>query len=81
LPQQFRGDILLFVATQGEAKPSHKIWTPYVDGQIKVHAIDCTHETMMDPVAAAKIGRILATELDDRQAATKLHVKRRKKRD
>jgi thioesterase domain-containing protein/acyl carrier protein len=75
LPQQFDGDILLFVATQGEAKPSHEIWTPYVGGEIKVHRIDCTHESMMDPLPAARIGRILATELDKRRAMTKLRVK------
>src|SRR5262245_8812228 len=75
LPQQFRGDILLFVATQGEAKPSHEIWTPYVRGEIKVHRIDCTHEAMMDPLPAARIGRILATELDKRRATTKLRIK------
>jgi len=75
LPQQFDGDILLFVATQGEAKPSHEIWTPYVGGEIKVHRIDCTHEAMMDPLPAARIGRVLATELDKRRAMTKLRVK------
>jgi nonribosomal peptide synthetase DhbF len=75
LPQQFRGDILLFVATQGEAKPSHEIWTPYVDGEIKVHPVDCTHEAMMDPLPAARIGRVLSTELDTRRAITRLHVK------
>ena len=75
LPQQFHGDILLFVATQGEAKPSHEIWTPYVGGEIKVHRIDCTHESMMDPLPAARIGRILTTELDKRRAMTKLRVK------
>src|SRR5262249_8133964 len=33
LPQQFRGDILLFIPTQGEAKPPHDVWAPYVDGE------------------------------------------------
>jgi len=75
LPQQFHGDILLFVATQGEAKPPHEIWTPYVGGEIKVHQIDCAHEAMMDPLPAARIGRILTTELDNRRAATRLRVK------
>jgi hypothetical protein len=30
---------------------------------------------MMDPLPAARIGRILATELDKRRAMTKLRVK------
>jgi amino acid adenylation domain-containing protein len=77
LPQRFRGDILLFVATQGEPKPSHEIWTPYVDGQVKVHRIDCTHETMMDPVPAAAIGRVLKAELDGWRATHEMRFRRR----
>jgi nonribosomal peptide synthetase DhbF len=64
VPQRFDGDILLFVATEGEAKPPHEIWSPFVSGRIKVHRIDCTHEAMMDPLPAAKIGNRLSTELD-----------------
>jgi hypothetical protein len=30
---------------------------------------------MMDPLPAARIGRILTTELDNRRAATRLRVK------
>ena len=33
LPQRFRGDILLFVATEDETKPPIESWTPYVDGK------------------------------------------------
>ena len=64
MPQLFHGDVLLFVATEGEAKPPIESWRPYVDGQIKVHQIDCTHDAMMDPLPAAKIGKVLAAELD-----------------
>ena len=64
LPRRFDGDILLLVASESEAKPPHEIWSPYVSGRIKVHWIDCTHEAMMDPLPAAKIGNVLATELD-----------------
>jgi nonribosomal peptide synthetase DhbF len=76
LPQRFDGDILLFVATQGEPKPSPEIWRPYVGGEIKVHRIDCSHETMMDPVPAATIGRILATEFDGGRISKKRDLKR-----
>jgi len=64
LPQRFDGDILLFVATEAEANPPQEIWRPFVSGRIKVRWIDCTHEAMMDPLPAAKIGRVLAAELD-----------------
>jgi nonribosomal peptide synthetase DhbF len=77
LPQRFRGDILLFVATQGEPKPSHEIWTPYVDGEVKVHRIDCTHETMMDPRPAEAIGRVLTTELDVWRTTRGMRFRRR----
>jgi len=77
LPQRFDGDILLFVATQGDPKPLPEIWRPYVGGQIKVHRVDCSHETMMDHVPAGAIGRILATELNGGRLIKKLDVKRR----
>jgi len=67
LPQRFAGDILLFVATEGEVKPPYEIWSPYVSGRVKVHWIDCTHEAMMDPLPAATIGGVLAIELDKQQ--------------
>jgi thioesterase domain-containing protein len=66
-PGRFRGDILLFVARHGEAKPSHEIWRPYVSGRIKVRWIDSTHEAMMDPSPAAEIGSALAMELDEQR--------------
>jgi thioesterase domain-containing protein len=72
LPQRFRGDVLLFVATAGEAKQPIETWNPYVDGQIKVHRIDCTHETMMDLLPATQIGRVLATELSKQRAIPNL---------
>ncbi len=63
-PQQFQGDMLLFVATEGEPKPPIQTWKPFVDGRIKVHRIECTHETMMDPAPVAEICRVLASQLD-----------------
>jgi nonribosomal peptide synthetase DhbF len=67
-PRRYRGDLLLFVATEGDPKPHpREAWRPYVDGQIKVHRIDCTHETMLEPRAVAKIGNVLAAELTVQQ--------------
>src|SRR5581483_10556658 len=75
-PQRYHGDMLLFVATEGEAKPPIEAWRPYVDGQIKVHRIDCTHETMMDARSVAAIGRVLTNELgnDESVALTTLEM-------
>jgi nonribosomal peptide synthetase DhbF len=64
LPKRFSGDILLFAATDDEAKPPVASWRPYVDGQIQVCQVDCTHDSMLDALPAARIGKALATELD-----------------
>ena len=66
-PRRYRGDVLLFVATEGEAKPPVETWRPYVDGEIKVHRIDCTHEAMMEPRSVAKIGKVLTREFEDQR--------------
>jgi thioesterase domain-containing protein len=70
VPRRFRGDMLLFVAAQDRAKPSLDVWRPYVSGRIKVHRVDCTHETMMDAEPAGHIGRVLARRLS-RQRRTR----------
>jgi nonribosomal peptide synthetase DhbF len=67
-PQRFHGDLVLFVNTRDEIKPSTEVWRPFVEGQIEVHQIDCTHQTMMEPVPAAEIGSVLATELTKQRA-------------
>jgi nonribosomal peptide synthetase DhbF len=64
VPQRFHGDVLLFVTATGEAKPPIETWKSFVDGEIKVHCLDCTHDTMMDSLPAAKVGSVLASELD-----------------
>jgi thioesterase domain-containing protein/acyl carrier protein len=62
-PKRFNGDVLLFTSTQEHITPPIESWKPYVTGRIKVHAVDCSHEGMMDAAAAASIGRVLAPEL------------------
>src|SRR5258708_14149808 len=74
LPQQFRGDILLFVATKGEPKPSHDIWAPYVGGKVKIHRNQWTHEAMMDPLTDAKTRRLIADELNIRLLTITIHA-------
>ncbi|MEV4050202.1 amino acid adenylation domain-containing protein [Amycolatopsis sp. NPDC049688] len=67
-PARFSGRLLLFLAAEGRteddlaARPGQ--WSPYVDGAIETHRIDCGHEFMMHPQAQAAIGRIVAAELD-----------------
>ena len=69
-PQHFHGDLLLFVAAASDFEPPIDGWRPYVDGAIKVQWIECAHEAMMEPLPAAKIGSVLATELIKPQHAT-----------
>ena len=40
-----------------------KAWQPYVDGRIDVHDIDCHHQSMLEPRAAAQIARLLRERL------------------
>jgi thioesterase domain-containing protein len=68
-PEQFRGNLTLFVAMQTEGRPPIENWKPHVAGEIKVHAIDCAHDNMMDPAPAEKIGQVLANELGKPPAA------------
>ena len=63
-PHRFKGDILLFVATDSEAKPPVESWRPHLTREIRVHPIDCAHDNMMDPIPAEKIGAVLARALD-----------------
>ncbi|MET8850120.1 amino acid adenylation domain-containing protein [Amycolatopsis sp. NPDC004625] len=67
-PARFSGRLRLFLAAEGRteddlaARPGQ--WSPYVDGGIETHRIDCGHEFMMHPQAQAAIGRIVAAALD-----------------
>jgi thioesterase domain-containing protein len=63
-PQLFTGDMLLIAATRGEVAPATERWTPYVGGRIAVHEVDCEHVHMMQPAPLAKIGAVLARELE-----------------
>jgi nonribosomal peptide synthetase DhbF len=74
-PQPFRGDVLLFVATDSEWKPPIESWRRHVRGAIAVHPIDCAHDNMMDPGPAEKIGQVLARELNAQPAADKPQIK------
>jgi thioesterase domain-containing protein len=77
-PERLRGDLTLFVAMETEGRPPIENWRPYVAGDIKVHAIDCAHDNMMDPAPAAKIGHVLAGELDRQPTPAQTSSQRRK---
>ena len=68
-PKQFDGNVLLFVSNSGDAQLQAEAWRGCVAGRIEVHEIDCEHDDMMDPDAAAKIGAVLGRELGQ-QAVT-----------
>ena len=65
VPPKFKGDLLLFTATQSEPVPER--WRSYVSGHIHIHPIACQHVHMMRPGPIAEIGRVLATELEKRR--------------
>ena len=73
-PERFKGDVLLFVAANSHTEPPIESWKPYVDGRIRVHEIDCTHDSIMDALPAGKIGKVLAIELDKHQTTKQLIV-------
>jgi nonribosomal peptide synthetase DhbF len=77
MPGRFNGDLLLFAATENQSKPPVDNWRAYIGGQIKIHPIDCAHDNMMDPIPAAKIGKVLASELE-REPATSQTPSQRK---
>jgi thioesterase domain-containing protein len=62
-PRLFSGDMLFFAATQGES-PAVDKWQPYVSGKIIAHEVDCEHVHMLQPGPLAKIGAVLARELE-----------------
>jgi enterobactin synthetase component F len=67
VPRLLRGNVLLFVAKEGDAIRLRETWKGYVDGEIDIYRIDCTHEAMMDASPAAKIAGVLAAELERQQ--------------
>jgi thioesterase domain-containing protein/acyl carrier protein len=63
-PHRFHGDVLLFASTEAKAFSPLEAWQPYVSGEIKIVRTECTHDAMLDPAPAARIGKALVTELD-----------------
>ena len=72
-PALFRGDIVQFVAARDRdpATPTPEAWRPYVTGSILCHEVDCSHLTMTEPEALARIGATLADVLDRAERVTR----------
>jgi thioesterase domain-containing protein/acyl carrier protein len=68
-PLNFNGDILLVGTTNTASETFADLWRPYVSGHITACHVECTHSTMMEPGPVAKIGRIVADELDRLRSA------------
>lgn len=45
-------------------------WRSYIGGRFEVHEIDCHHQKMLDPVPAARIGRVLRRQFNNQRAMT-----------
>ncbi|MFC4057035.1 amino acid adenylation domain-containing protein, partial [Planomonospora corallina] len=64
-PRLFDGDVLFFTAARdrGADAPTAADWKPYVTGSITDHAVDCDHESMLNPGPVAEIAALLRKEL------------------
>jgi thioesterase domain-containing protein len=63
-PKRYNGNVLFFEATEGENGHPAESWKPYVTGRIEIHPINCAHAHMMESKPLAKIGSMLAAELE-----------------
>ncbi|QWP77239.1 amino acid adenylation domain-containing protein [Lysobacter sp. K5869] len=76
LPQRIDADVLFFDAKRKERVDLDGLlhyranaWQAHVAGRFDVHEIDCHHQTMLEPRAAAHIGRVLRERLFGASAA------------
>jgi len=68
--RNFEGDVVLFVSSTGDAQLQAEAWRGHVTGRIEVHEIDCDHDSMMEREPAAKIGAVLARQLESQAASS-----------
>jgi thioesterase domain-containing protein len=64
-PGAYRGDALLFVATEGKPAdaPDETAWRPYISGLITSHPVAARHDDLTATGPIAEIGRVLARQL------------------
>ncbi|MGP3689624.1 amino acid adenylation domain-containing protein [Streptomyces sp. IBSNAI002] len=63
--RRYRGDVLFFTAsrsTPADQAPG-LVWPAYLDGRLREHVLDCSHDELMSPGALAEIGPVLARAL------------------
>ncbi|MBO0802394.1 MAG: AMP-binding protein, partial [Nocardiopsaceae bacterium] len=69
--RQFDGDLLLFIATQGEdswtVAEGAAAWREHVSGEISCHSVDAAHDYMLEGDASRQISEILSAEIRRRQ--------------
>ncbi|ROU08276.1 non-ribosomal peptide synthetase [Lysobacter enzymogenes] len=70
MPQRIDADVLFFDARRKERVDLDGLlhyranaWQAHVAGRFEVHEVDCHHQTMLEPRAAAHIGRVLRERL------------------
>ncbi|WP_242110107.1 amino acid adenylation domain-containing protein [Luteimonas aquatica] len=76
-PRRIDAGALFFRATDHQRREafdgilqySPNAWRPHVGGRFEVHEIDCHHQAMLDPVPAARIGRILRRRFNEQRLA------------
>jgi thioesterase domain-containing protein/acyl carrier protein len=61
----FRGDVVLFQATQRRAPdaPTAEHWRPYISGKLEVHDMACDHNAVLDPPGVAQIAHTISDRL------------------
>jgi len=65
-PSVFRGDLLLFAASDGRRDSFYpELWQPYITGRIEQHDIPCSHARMTEAIPIALIGRLLEQHLGE----------------
>ena len=62
-PRRYAGSLSLFVASLDINLPPPEIWSPYIDGEIRVYQIATHHGIMTRPDPMAAIGKIVAKAL------------------
>ncbi len=68
VPRRFSGSLDLVVSTSGHPEPGFAAaradrWSPHVDGEVRVLALDDDHERLLDPEPARAIGEMLSRSL------------------
>lgn len=86
-PQRIDADVLFFDARRKERVDLDGLlhyranaWQAHVAGRFEVHEVDCHHQTMLEPRAAAHIGRCCASACTARPRSPRAPTRRRRPR-